>query len=433
VISFDKISQFLLKSKLMTKIEIVRNIDKSLGTIICWLLSICYAIERAIKREKAPSSPKKILLLKPAEMGTSVLAYPAIEELKGIFKDTELYFLTFKENVEIIRLLDIIPQENIFSIRMDSGANFVKDTLLVILAMRKIGIDTTVDMEFFSRYTAILSYLIGAKQRVGLDRFNAEGLYRGNFLTHKVNYNPYLHVGQTFLALIYALKYPAGKITITERLFIDKESLPKLKSTNKEKINIWNKLKDLNPELKEKIQGEIKLIIFPPKTGEWLPFKEWPIEYFAQLGKQLVSGDESVYVVIVGTPSSSTCAKELISLIGNKRCIDLTGKTTLKELIDLYNISSVLVTVDSGPAHFAALTDIKTISIFGPETPQVFGPLSENCISLVPEVSCHPCFSVFNNRTINCEDDQKIKSCVLSTKPEKVYKIIKGLLYPIKI
>lgn len=412
----------------MTKIEIVRKVDRYPGTIICWLLSICCDIERVIQREKSSAPAKKILLLKPAEMGTSVLAYPAITELKGMFKDAQLYFLTFKENVEIIRLLNIIPEENIFSIRIDSALNFVKDTIWTILKMKKIGIDAIIDLEFFSRYTAILSYLIGAKQRVGLDRFNAEGLYRGNLLTHKVNYNNYLHVGQTFLALVYALKYPAGKITMAEKLLINKESLPKLRSTKEERIKIWNKLKGLNPELSEKMPGEVKLIIFPPKTGEWLTFKEWPIEYFARLGKQLLSFDEKVFIVIVGTLSSFASAKELISLIGKERCIDLTGKTTLKELIDLYNISSVLVTVDSGTAHFAALTDIKTISIFGPETPQVFGPLSENCINLVPEVSCHPCFSVFNNRTINCEDDLKIKSCVTDTTPEKVYKIVKGLL-----
>jgi ADP-heptose:LPS heptosyltransferase len=413
----------------MTKIEIVRNLDKYLGTIICWLLSIYYTIERAIKREKFPSRPQKILLLKPAEMGTSVLAYPAIKELKEMFKDVKLYFLTFKENVEIIRLLGIIPEENIFSIRIDSALNFIKDTLLAILKMRKIGIDAIIDLEFFSRYTAILSYLIGANWRVGLYRFNAEGLYRGNFLTHKVNYNHCLHVGQTFLALIYALKYPAGKITMKEKLFIDFRDLPKLKSTEEGRTNIWNKLKELNPELSKKMPDEIKMVIFPPKTGEWLSFKEWPIEYFAKLGNQLLSLDEKVYIVIVGTPSSSAPAKELISFLGEKRCLDLTGKTTLKELIDLYNISSVLVTVDSGTAHFAALTDIKTISIFGPETPLGFGPLSENCICLVPEVSCHPCFSIFNGRTINCEDKQEIKSCVLDTTPEKVYKIVKGLLY----
>ncbi|MDI6752059.1 MAG: glycosyltransferase family 9 protein [bacterium] len=417
----------------MTKIEIVRNIDKYLGTIICWLLSRCYAIERAIKRKKAFLPPQKILLLKPAEMGTSVLAYPAIKELKEMFKGVELYFLTFNENVEIIQLLEIIPKENILPIRIDSALNFIKDTLLAILKMRRLGIDATIDLEFFSRYTAILSYLIGAKQRVGLDRFNAEGLYRGNLLTHKVNYNHYLHVGQTFLALIYGLKYPAGKITMAEKLLIDKESLPKLTSTKEERMNIWNKLKNLNPELAKKMPEEVKIVLFPPKTGEWLSFKEWPIEYFAKLGKQLLSEDEKVYIVIVGTASASPSAKELISLIGKEKCLDLTGKTTLKELIDLYNISSVLVTVDSGTAHFAALTNIKTISIFGPETPQVFGPLSEHCICLVPEISCHPCFSIFNGRTINCEDEQEIKSCVMDTTPEKVYKVVKGLLYAEKL
>jgi ADP-heptose:LPS heptosyltransferase len=95
--------------------------------------------------------------------------------------------------------------------------------------------------------------------------------------------------------------------------------------------------------------------------------------------------------------------------------------------MDLYNISSILVSVDSGPAHFASLTDIKTISIFGPDTPRVFAPFGENCICLTPELSCHPCFSVFNGRKANCRDE--VKPCLLNVTPEKVYKIVKESLY----
>ena len=60
-------------------------------------------------------------------------------------------------------------------------------------------------MEFFSRASAILAFLTGARRRVGLHRFTAEGPYRGDLLTHRVQHNPYLHVAASYYQLIEAL------------------------------------------------------------------------------------------------------------------------------------------------------------------------------------------------------------------------------------
>ena len=50
----------------------------------------------------------------------------------------------------------------------------------------------------------------------------------------------------------------------------------------------------------------------------------------------------------------------------------LAGKTTLRQLLVLYTLAEVLVTNDSGPAHFATLTRIRVVMLFGPETPELF-------------------------------------------------------------
>jgi ADP-heptose:LPS heptosyltransferase len=410
----------------ISKIELMRNIDKYIGSVLCLFFSIFHNILCIFFSKKTKTQPKKVLFLKPAEQGTSVILYPVIIKLKEIFKDVDLYFFTFKDNAPIMYLLSIIPKENIFTVRIDSVINFIWDTILAILKIRKKGIDTTIDLEFFSRYTAILAYLSGAKNRVGLFRFRAEGLYRGNFLTHKVSYNPYLHVGKMFLSLVYALKYNPGEITIKERLDIDISTLPKFKLTQEAKQNIYHKLKDSSLTF-SKEKENTKFIILAPRTSEWLPFKEWPLEYFAELGERLLKMDENLYIVITGINSAKATAKKLISCIkDNSRCIDLTGKTTLKELIDLFNISSVLISVDSGTAHFACLTDIRIISIFGPETPKVFAPLSKNCICLFAGLACQPCFSVYNSRRANCKDE--VKPCLKEITPDKVYKIVKKFL-----
>ena len=49
--------------------------------------------------------------------------------------------------------------------------------------------------------------------------------------------------------------------------------------------------------------------------------------------------------------------------------IPLAGKTTLRQVLVLYARSEILVTNDSGPAHFASMTPIHVVTLFGPETP----------------------------------------------------------------
>jgi len=68
--------------------------------------------------------------------------------------------------------------------------------------------------------------------------------------------------------------------------------------------------------------------------------------------------------------------------IGSDRVIPLAGKTTLRQVLALYTRSEILVTNDSGPAHFASMTPIHVVTLFGPETPALFAARSPNAIAL---------------------------------------------------
>jgi len=88
--------------------------------------------------------------------------------------------------------------------------------------------------------------------------------------------------------------------------------------------------------------------------------------------------------------------------------------------MDLYKISDVLITNDSGPAHFSAMTDIQTFVFFGPETPLLYGPLGKNCYVFYSNYSCSPCVSVFNHRQSPCQDNKCLKSISVQEVYEKV-------------
>jgi ADP-heptose:LPS heptosyltransferase len=62
-----------------------------------------------------------------------------------------------------------------------------------------------------------------------------------------------------------------------------------------------------------------------------------------------------------------------------------------------------MVTNDSGPAHYSTLTSIDVITLFGPETPAVFGARTARSHILWAGLVCSPCVNAFNDRQSACE------------------------------
>jgi ADP-heptose:LPS heptosyltransferase len=100
-----------------------------------------------------------------------------------------------------------------------------------------------------------------------------------------------------------------------------------------------------------------------------------PLESFADLTIRLLE-DPDVFIAITGVLSERPDAEYICARVASPRVIDLTGATTLKELLHLFNVARVLVSNDSGPAHLAALTRVHIVVFFGPETPDRYRPKS---------------------------------------------------------
>jgi ADP-heptose:LPS heptosyltransferase len=83
----------------------------------------------------------------------------------------------------------------------------------------------------------------------------------------------------------------------------------------------------------------------------------------------------------------------------------MAGKTTLRQLLVLCTLAEVLVSNDSGPAHFATLTDVDVVVLFGAETPQLFAGTSPRTHALWAGLACSPCINAFNNRASPCRNN----------------------------
>lgn len=400
-------------------IETMRFVDYWVGVPLCFLLSILNHILKILGfRSQRKDIPQKILFIKLSELGAIVLAYPLMRRVKEQYHTAELFFVTFQKGKNIFELLgEIVPDKNILTIREDSIWLFALDTLKVIKKLRREKIDVVFDLDFFSRFTAILAYLIRADKSIGFHHYTFEGLYRGSLFTHKIQYNPLLHVSKSYLSMSQVIiKEMKDTPELEEKTDDSQISFPKYISKIETKERVFKKLKELG------IDKESKLFLLNPGEG-MLPLREWPLDNFIQLSEWLLE-DKKNYVVIIGTGGATKKGEAIVRALNNSRCVDFIEQTSLEELAELFDISVALISNDCGLAHLAMLTSIKKFIIFGPESPQVFGPLGDNNWIIYSDWPCSPCLSVLNNRKSACSDNR----CLKIIKPDDVYELIKKSL-----
>ncbi|MFH1800813.1 MAG: glycosyltransferase family 9 protein [Candidatus Omnitrophota bacterium] len=347
-------------------------------------------------------------MIKFSELGAIILSFPLMARLKREFPDAQLYFLTFKKNQELFRFMEgIVPEKNLCVIR-ESPLGFVFDVLKTIIRLRKEDINVIFDLEFFSRVSALLTYFIHAPKRIGFDRYTFEGLYRGSLLTHRVSYNPLLHVTKNFLALDQEIQKPAKT---SPELFspIRQEDLvfPSYAPDKEMRERLLRKLKERGKAFLEE-----KIFLINPGEG-MLPLREWPLEYFIELTRRILQ-DTSACVILIGMDGAAGKAGRMVEAVSDPRCFSLVGQTLLEELLELFSMSHVLISNDCGLAHIAMLTSLETVTLFGPESPKIFGPLTEHSHVVYADWPCSPCLSTFNHRDSACRDNVCLKSITVA-------------------
>lgn len=400
----------------------IRAVDVWIGKPICFALTALRRIGSIFR--PAPAGPlpvRKILLIKMIEQGATVLAYRAIARAVEMVGRENVYFLVFQENRFILDLLELIPPENVLVIRTNKPATLFLDLFGSIFRARRLGIDATIDMEFFSRASAILAYLTGAKVRVGLHRFTSEGPYRGNLLTHRHQYNPFVHVAPSYYLLVDSARSdptqtPMSKVVVP---MID-WAPPRFVPAPTETASVQATLDRLAGKAVSR-----PIVLLNSNASDLLPLRRWPGENFVELGQRIVRDHPNVTLVITGGPDEAVAAKLLATRI-SPSAISTAGETTLRELIVLYTMADVLVTNDSGPGHFATLTSIASIVLFGPETPALFGPLGAGSEVVRQNLACSPCVNAFNHRFSPCNDPVCMKAITVDMVYERVHQRLLG-------
>ncbi len=165
------------------------------------------------------------------------------------------------------------------------------------------------------------------------------------------------------------------------------------------------------------VQLDAPLVVMHPGSGG--SAREWPADYFAELGRRLRS-EQGATVVVTGGPSEVDSAGAVARRAGG---VSMAGRLTLRQLAALLQRASLVVANSTGPLHLAVAAGTPVVGFY----PQItamsagrWGPYTKRKRVLVPD------------KPVDCSDcDGKKKeacACMMSISVEEAYRAACELL-----
>ena len=385
------------------RVDTMRRIDHLAGVPLCAILTpLVYLYDFMGRLFKKPAhEPKRMLFIELSEMGSAILVDPAMRN--AIQRGAEIYFLIFKSNQASLELLQTVPKDRILTIDSSGLWSLISTTIRTLIQIHRYKIDTVIDLELFSRFTALLTGCSGASRRVGYHIFHGEGLWRGNMLTHKVHYNPHIHISKNFLSLVHAAYSNQDEVPYSKVVFEDQNiQLAQANVSQEQKNEIAQRIQSLIQD-----QGTLPpshIILINPNASDLLPQRRWSPNRFAELIQAAAKEWPQAIFLVTGSPDEKNYAANVIQLANVPQAYNFAGMVKFHELPALYHLGSVMVTNDSGPGHFSSVTPLPTVVLFGPETPALYGSLGKS-IPIFAGLACSPCVSAANHRKTPCSNN----------------------------
>jgi lipopolysaccharide heptosyltransferase II len=160
--------------------------------------------------------------------------------------------------------------------------------------------------------------------------------------------------------------------------------------------------------------------------GMELTAKRWPLQRYQELARKLIS-ELDAQILLVGGPGDVALNQQLQDDLDAPEgmVINLTGKTSLGELAAQLERCDLFIGNDSSPMHLAAAVHIPVIAIFGPTSPQEYGPYpldDPKHIAIWRHPTGQPCF--FLGKMQSCTNC----TCMQSVTVDDVWSAVQRLI-----
>jgi heptosyltransferase I len=311
---------------------LLKGLDRFMG------VPLVAALGLGPKRPMPPaSSVRRIGLMKTAAIGDSLLLAGFFEDVRRTYTNAALIFVTGRDNRGVAELLPGRADEHIVV--------YPTNPLGAVAAIRAANLDVLVDFGSWPRFDALVTALSGARYRVG---FRTPGQFRHYALDRAVEHSSREHERRNYVRLLDAIGVTAGASPrIDAPGALDASRLP-----------------------------AAPYAVFHAWSGGYRhEVKEWSADKWSELGREVMRRGWNV--VLTGSPADTAKTEALRAALhaAGVPATNAAGAYRLPELADLYAASEVVVSVNTGVMHLAALVGARTVSLEGPTPPARWGPL----------------------------------------------------------
>lgn len=316
------------------------------------------------------TDPQRILIIKPSSLGDIVHALPVLAAARKRFPNAHIAWLIgtgFQSLLAGHPMIDeLIPFDRAHYGKMLRSPRSFADFWRYVANLRRRRFDLVLDLQGLIR-SGLMAWLSGARTRVGFSDAR-----EGAPLFYSQRIKPptaAIHAVEKNVALARAVG-----------LQVDRPEFP-LAITESERESARALLTSAGGKPTERF-----VAVLPGARWET---KTWPAGQFGRVIDGLHQRT-ATRIVLLGAPSEKPVADAI-----RGRCaapiVDLVGKTSLRQLAALLDLSDRVVCLDSGPMHIAAALGKPIVALFGPTDASRTGPYSSSARVLTHEITCRPC------------------------------------------
>jgi len=337
-------------------------------------------------------------------IGNLVQASPTLRSLRNKFAESEIVFLTLDQNKGVYEgsgLYDIA-----IYLRLTTLWDFTRELIKLFFTLRSFNFNLIVNLEPLAYFGELISFYAGVGDRVG---YVIPG--RTSLFTKGVEFREDEHIARTF--------YRTLKVFDIDDKPLDEDLVP-------ERIPLRPSEERAAGELlaAEEVNSDDFIVGINVNASDVAIERRWPLENFAALS-DLLQQRLGAKVLLVGAPDEVSYVESAIAMM-RETPVNFAGRTTLREVVALMDRMDLFITNDSGPLHLAYAMGTPTISLFGPETPERYGPIGKKHRAIFKRVDCSPCLNFKNLKRSNCKQDGR---CMKEIKVHEIFELVdKGYL-----
>jgi len=308
---------------------------------------------------------EKLLIRAVNWVGDAVMTTPALAVVREKFPAAEIVLLA---NPLVSQLFMPHPAiDRVITFDRNGHHRGVRGRLLLAREIRRERFDCAIILPN-SFDSALIPWLAGIPRRIGKKSDGRSLLLTDGFIPakemtdgHEVEY--YLHLMRFFGI--------SGRVR-----------RPHLTTTSAEQTEATDRLAQAGIT-----DADVLLAINP--GAAFGSAKRWYPERFAEVA-QTLSAEWGAKVVIFGGPGETDMASEISAAL-HGRCLNLAGKTSVRQLMALIQRCNFFITNDSGPMHIAAAFDVPLVAIFGSTDHKGTAPCSDRAVVVRKDIDCAPC------------------------------------------